>query len=1312
MFWNARGLRDCTHEVIEFMSGNKVGAALFMETSVYGTDLSQGRWKWLAGPELLPLPGGYNPRLGLGALVDTDRYPGASVVKKYKRSMWLRLPGESRDLYVCAVHLPLYTTPRERAKAICDLVAGYNLFKNKGLVVYGGDFNARCGMNGDSLTKTSGRHLFSFCKENSLTIVNSMDICSGEFTRVQDVIIDGLARTNRTTIDYVLVPSLEESSVLAMQICDESDLDSDHRPVVVTLSWDRLNTTRLKTKPTTHRKWKVHETRPAAWSAYEDMCERQFVPWIAAAETIKEDSPPSQLQQKSKQNLADALAITFRDGLEAAAEQGVGSKLVSKRSKPWVDRKLSSLFKLRSLTSSLCSFARHCAVDAITNSTKALHGHVKRLVRSTVRSNRIASDLRDIRSIEAAPHGSKLFWTKWKARVRSLGKSGTPECVIDPDGKLVTEPLKVLRVWKDFVQNLGKEAIIAADPGDRASNDDSPYDDGFAQHILDSLKACRDDQGVVTELDTAITWHEVHAAVRALSNGKCPGTDGIPPELLFNGGIALELALTELFNFMWLNNVWPEEWRMAILIPLYKGAGTKLDPSNHRMLAMMSVIAKLFETVLNVRLRKWSERVGILSDLQGGFRERRGTVDQMLILNEMIAKRWHEGRRPIFLTFIDVRKAYDRVWRPGLWFKLREAGVGGRMLAMLREMYKTVSRSVLINGRRSETFQVEAGVPQGAVLSPFLYATYINGLHDALRSKGLGIMLYGRLVPLLLYADDVVLLSKNATEARKMHNVVSEYARKWRFDINHEKTNLVVFGPKVLIHETKAATWTISGKPFGVVDYYKYLGAEVGATRGKWNRLLQRLHDATRSHMNLLLWQGGGRRGLRARTLAHQWSTTCRPKAEYACELWEGETSEAWVTTLESLQTTFCKAVLGFKRTNPAAVGMRMELSLRQLKIRRQMLKLLYWKRLCVADSTRLLSLIFRKRHVEALGGGARHSWFQAMKSLLLDWGFRAAWRNGSCHGEWEQRVREVAADKVNSANKVALSALSSLSVYSTLSHASQVAPYLDDRYDLNALWLKTSLRLGNAWLMKRVAKALGWPVSGGACPLCRDGSIENVPHFLTACKALSLHRHRLVSVLEARLSVLGTPGSFVLGEFRNDTDTRLKLILASDVQFPVCPSDQDERRYDQLCAMTLWSLDKASKNFIAALWQHRRTVLGDLTVVGGKLVRTPVPCKASPSPTVSRVPPRRPPDNFRQFWSSWLTYIRTSEPKPIASTRDKKGRYDFYNVWRGNKPGVYYKWSDCQTSIRGHPDPGVKGFATLEAAYAHSALRRSLPFS
>ena len=94
------------------------------------------------------------------------------------------------------------------------------------------------------------------------------------------------------------------------------------------------------------------------------------------------------------------------------------------------------------------------------------------------------------------------------------------------------------------------------------------------------------------------------------------------------------------------------------------------------------------------------------------------------------------------------------------------------MLARVKKMYEAVSRAILVNGKTTDWYDVEAGVPQGAVLSPLLYAVYIDGLHKALQEKGLGVRIFGQLVPLLMYADDIVLLAKDATETHRIHAVV------------------------------------------------------------------------------------------------------------------------------------------------------------------------------------------------------------------------------------------------------------------------------------------------------------------------------------------------------------------------------------------------------------------------------------------------------------------------------------------------------------------------------------------------------------
>jgi hypothetical protein len=125
------------------------------------------------------------------------------------------------------------------------------------------------------------------------------------------------------------------------------------------------------------------------------------------------------------------------------------------------------------------------------------------------------------------------------------------------------------------------------------------------------------------------------------------------------------------------------------------------DPSSYRMLALASTIPKVFERILDERIRAWSDRVGCLSDLQGGFRAGRGTEDQQFILNEIIAMR-AESSSPTFMAFLDIAKAYDRVWLDGLWLKLQRAGLSSQLLELVRLMFRKIVRRVLVNGKPVE----------------------------------------------------------------------------------------------------------------------------------------------------------------------------------------------------------------------------------------------------------------------------------------------------------------------------------------------------------------------------------------------------------------------------------------------------------------------------------------------------------------------------------------------------------------------------------------------------------------------------------
>ncbi len=164
----------------------------------------------------------------------------------------------------------------------------------------------------------------------------------------------------------------------------------------------------------------------------------------------------------------------------------------------------------------------------------------------------------------------------------------------------------------------------------------------------------------------------------------------------------------------------PEDWRKAIIVPLYKG--NRKECNNYRGISLLSVPGKIYGRILNERMMKRTDKS--VGDEQGGFRKDRGCVDQIFAMKILVEK-YLEKDRKLFAAFMDLEKAYDRVDRKGLWETLRVYGVGGKLLEGVRSFYENATASVRVNGELSESFNVEVGVRQGCAMSPWLFNKWV-----------------------------------------------------------------------------------------------------------------------------------------------------------------------------------------------------------------------------------------------------------------------------------------------------------------------------------------------------------------------------------------------------------------------------------------------------------------------------------------------------------------------------------------------------------------------------------------------------------
>ncbi|MFA0954731.1 RNA-directed DNA polymerase, partial [Klebsiella pneumoniae] len=169
---------------------------------------------------------------------------------------------------------------------------------------------------------------------------------------------------------------------------------------------------------------------------------------------------------------------------------------------------------------------------------------------------------------------------------------------------------------------------------------------------------------------------EMKNAMRKLKNGKAAGIDGVTSEMLKYGGAVLDVRMLQLFNACYESGRVPEEWKFAVIVPLYKGKGDVYDCRNHRGISLLSVPGKLYGRLVIERVQGLT-RAGI-SEVQCGFMPGRECAAHIFTVQQVVEK-CVSVRKTVYMAFVDLEKAYDRVDRERLWGVLEEYGVRGRL---------------------------------------------------------------------------------------------------------------------------------------------------------------------------------------------------------------------------------------------------------------------------------------------------------------------------------------------------------------------------------------------------------------------------------------------------------------------------------------------------------------------------------------------------------------------------------------------------------------------------------------------------------
>ena len=156
-----------------------------------------------------------------------------------------------------------------------------------------------------------------------------------------------------------------------------------------------------------------------------------------------------------------------------------------------------------------------------------------------------------------------------------------------------------------------------------------------------------------------------------------------------------------------------------------------MHPEIYRPITLVSCLNKLFTSILNCRLQNFAEHFHLISENQAGFRKQYSTVDHIFSLH-MLINILNNQKKKLYCANIDFQKAFDTVWRDGLWLKILESKIRGKCFNVMYNLYQNIKSCVQVNGEYSAFFQCNLVVRQGDNLSPFLFSLYLNDLEHFL----------------------------------------------------------------------------------------------------------------------------------------------------------------------------------------------------------------------------------------------------------------------------------------------------------------------------------------------------------------------------------------------------------------------------------------------------------------------------------------------------------------------------------------------------------------------------------------------------
>ena len=244
----------------------------------------------------------------------------------------------------------------------------------------------------------------------------------------------------------------------------------------------------------------------------------------------------------------------------------------------------------------------------------------------------------------------------------------------------------------------------------------------------------------LSEVDEAFVCNEL----KKINASKSTGLVDIPARLLKDSAPIITRPLTTLMNRSLSEGSVPSDWKHAVVTPIHKSGSTS-DAANYRPISTLPVFSKILERAVHTMVYAYFQENNLLSNHQSGYRPLHSTSTCLIDVTNRLLQNIDRGRLT-GMIFLDLTKAFDTIDHDVMLNKLLDLGFSDTALVWFRAYLSNRTQSVRVNGVLSDPQSIEFGVPQGSLLGPLLFITYINDLPSVVMN-----------CEIQLYADDTLL---------------------------------------------------------------------------------------------------------------------------------------------------------------------------------------------------------------------------------------------------------------------------------------------------------------------------------------------------------------------------------------------------------------------------------------------------------------------------------------------------------------------------------------------------------------------------